>query len=311
MAQFKRRGYAWHRLGILVIAGLVGCQQIPLNWRSRSGPDSGLDKLPMGRISSAQEADMQIAMGRTAEREGDLKRAMTAYSAALSRDKTRADAAIRMAILHDQQGQFRESETLYQKALALRPGDPNIYCDMGYSCYLQQRWPDAERNLKQALAIEPNHRRARNNLGLVYAHTNREADAMVAFTKAGASPAKVQCNLAFALIQDGKLEKARTHYLAAAAIEPASTTLQGRIRQLDVLAGKTATPAQGGVNVARGTPAQPASRATTTVALNPPATSKPATRVAQAPAVKRPSGTGAPRDAALLRSSAPTAPPSR
>src|SRR5262249_7496473 len=107
------------------LIGLVGCQQI----QSRSSPTAnsalGWSRQPGNEktfITPAQEADLQISMGRTAEHEGNLDQAMAAYRAALTRDKNRADAYARLAVLHDKQGEFLKSAQLYQKALTLRPG---------------------------------------------------------------------------------------------------------------------------------------------------------------------------------------------
>ena len=83
---------------------------------------------------------------------------MAAYGEAVERDGSRADAYARMAVLHDKQGKFRESAELYRKALSGAPGDPDIFCDMGYSFYLQRRWAEAEMNLRQAIALNREHR---------------------------------------------------------------------------------------------------------------------------------------------------------
>ena len=130
--------------------------------RSKFRPPAGPSTLGLGNdstggkpITPAQEADVQITMGRVAEKQGDIEQAMAAYRGALTRDDHRADAHLRLAVLHDKQGKFRESAELYKKALALRPGDAEIYCDMGYSFYLQRRWAEAEMNLRQAIAVNP------------------------------------------------------------------------------------------------------------------------------------------------------------
>src|SRR5262249_20473956 len=153
--------------------GLIGCHSA----QSRpAGPSAlGWRKEPQaaeGTITPAQEADVQITLGRAAEQGGDLDQAMAAYRAALSRDKRRADAYARLAVLHDKQGKFRESAELYRKALEARPGDPDVYCDMGYSFYLQRRWAEAEMNLRQAVSLNPDHRRAHNNLALLLVRDN-------------------------------------------------------------------------------------------------------------------------------------------
>jgi tetratricopeptide (TPR) repeat protein len=218
------------------LIGLVGCQQ--LSSRPGAPPPRGLGNEPRGgdpTITPAQEADVQISMGRAAEQQGDLDQAMAAYRAALDRDRRRADAYARLAIVHDKQGKFRESAELYRKALALQPGDPDIFCDIGYSFYLQRRWAEAEMNLRQSIAINPEHRRAHNNLALLLVRNNRLDDALVEFGKAGNEPVQAHLNLAFALTSDHKWESARAEYKRALAIDPSSQLAKTRLDKLDIL----------------------------------------------------------------------------
>jgi Flp pilus assembly protein TadD len=219
------------------LLGLVGCHQFPSPLGTRA--DRGRNQGPSdGSITPAQEADVQISLGRVAEKQGDLEQAMTAYRAALTRDGRRADAYLRLAVLHDKQGKFRESAELYRKALALRPGDPEIFCDMGYSFYLQRRWAESEQNLRQAIAVNPDHRRAHNNLALLLVCNNHLEDALAEFRKGGSEPAQAHLNLAFALTMEQRWESAREHYQRALALDPASQLAKDRLGQLNTLVAK-------------------------------------------------------------------------
>ena len=216
------------------LIGLVGCQQVPSRPGARSPLGWGNEPKGGGRtITPAQEADVQISMGRAAEQQGNLDQAMAAYRAALDRDKSRADAYARLAILHDKQGKFRESAELYRKALALRPGDPDIFCDMGYSLYLQRRWAEAEMNLRQAIAVNADHRRAHNNLALLLVRDNRLDDALAEFGKAGSDPVQAHMNLAFALTIDQRWESARAEYQRALALDPSSQLAKARLDRVE------------------------------------------------------------------------------
>jgi Tfp pilus assembly protein PilF len=181
-----------------------------------------------------------VALGRVAERQGDFPRAMATYRAALERDRSRADACLRLAVLHDSQGKFTESAGWYRRALELAPGDPDVFCDMGYSLYLQRRWAEAEMNLKQALAVNPDHARARNNLGLVLAHDGRANEALDQFLRAGNTRAEAHNNLAFALSVEGRWAEARRQYELALAADPASPVARDRLRELDAVVAKAA-----------------------------------------------------------------------
>jgi tetratricopeptide (TPR) repeat protein len=187
------------------------------------------------RITPAKQADVQIALARVAESQGDVDGAEHAYRAALSRDKKRGDAHLHLANLRTLKGDYRQAVEEYQKALEVNPGNADIYCDMGYSLYLQHKWEEAERNLKQAVLIDPNHRRAHNNLALVLSHTNRSEEALAEFRKAGNSVADSHVNLAFSLSLDKRWQQAREQYQLALAASPRSDTAKARLREIDRL----------------------------------------------------------------------------
>ena len=173
--------------GALVVAG---CQQLHLSRTLATKKAATETPEPQANLTAAQQADMQIAMGRVTESQGDLAGAMAAYQQALGRDQKSAEAHARMAVVHDKQGEFRESAELYRKALKLSPGNAAIYCDMGYSLYLQRRWAEAEMNLRQAITLNPDHQRAHNNLALLLVRDSRLDDALAAFQKGGSEDRK-------------------------------------------------------------------------------------------------------------------------
>jgi Flp pilus assembly protein TadD len=166
--------------------------------------------------------------------------ALVAYHEALQLDADRGDAWLRLAILHDQVGKFQEAREFYRKALALMPGNPDIFCNMGYSLYLQQQWRDAEMNLRQAIALAPTHRRAHNNLGFVLARMARSEEALAEFAKGGCGESDARANLAFALTMERNWPEARKQYEAALAADADSATAKKGLQELEVLAAKLA-----------------------------------------------------------------------
>ena len=116
------------RLGALAVGGaccLVGCQELPRNAASTPGGYSSPSPARDAKLTTAQLADMQIAMGRVSERQGDLATAMASYNEAVKRDGSRSDAYVRMAVVHDRQGEFRESDRSLSpgaEALSRQPG---------------------------------------------------------------------------------------------------------------------------------------------------------------------------------------------
>jgi tetratricopeptide (TPR) repeat protein len=194
------------------------------------------------RVSAAQEADVQIAFGRVAESQGNIDGAEAAYRAALRRDKSRADAYLHLANTLTLKGEYRQARDQYQKAIQASPGNADIFCDMGYSDYLQHKWDDAQRNLKQAIAIQPDHRRAHNNLAVVLAHLGKTQESLAEFRKAGNSVAGSHANLAFSLSLEKNWTAAREEFRLATAAKPESETIRSRLREVDVLIASHGSP---------------------------------------------------------------------
>ena len=177
----------------IIIAPLAGCGLLP-----------GRE----GRVSKAQSADIQLALGRSLEAQGDVERALAAYADAARLDPRRGEPAHRRAVLLDKNGRFAEAGPLYEAALKASPGDAEVFADKGYSLMLQGKDAEAERCLRQAIAAEPKRARAHNNLGLLLGRGGREAEALAEFADAGVAEVDARANLAFALGQSRRFERA-------------------------------------------------------------------------------------------------------
>jgi len=213
----RRIGWA----GVATLGLLGGCQD--LNPRPKEHASSTfLDSGPQVRLSKRQMADVQVSMGRTAEEQGQFDQARSAYLSALERDPKRADAELRLAILDDRKGDEAGTERHFARALSLRPKDPEILCDQGYSRYLRRRWGDAEFSLKQALKIDPSHARSHTNLGLVLARQGDDSGALAEFARAGLDPADARSNLGLILALEGRFEESKREYALALAAKPTS-----------------------------------------------------------------------------------------
>ena len=200
------------------------------------------DSLPMA-LSNPQKADIQFAMGQSQERQGKLDAAIDAYQRVRSLDPKRADAAHRLAVLNDRKGNHAEALRLYQKSLELTPDQAEVYADMGYSHYLQQRWEEAAHHLQRAIAIVSNLKRAHNNLGLALARTGQYDTALVAFAHAGCNEAQGRANLAHVLMLDQQWPAAQVQCELALATEAASPDLRQRLEEFHRVSLKAQQPA--------------------------------------------------------------------
>lgn len=187
-------------------------------------------------LDSRQTADVHLALGRTAEQQKDWPAAMTVYRQLLDADPKHPEATHRLAILHDRQREFEQSSQWFQKALKLKPGNPDLFCDIGFSLYSQGRYTEAEVNFRQAIEVKPDHARAHNHLGLVLAQQGEREAAFAAFRRANCSPAQAHTNLAVILALNNHAEDARAHLQSAHQhLEPNDRGIRRRLEELEVL----------------------------------------------------------------------------
>jgi Tfp pilus assembly protein PilF len=222
---------------------------------------------PTPELSSQQAAEVHVGLGRSLEKRGDLNQATAAYLEAQKRDPGCLDACLRLAVVYDHQGKFQDSAAQYAKALKLGPKNPDVYCDLGYSLYLQKRWAEAESNLRRAISLKADHSRAHNNLGLVLARTNRLDDAAAQFREGGCKPADAYVNVAFALTLDRKWEEAKLQYQHALAVDPSSQPAHDGLRNLEKvrksMESQSPDRSEGITDRARATDARPTEAART------------------------------------------------
>ncbi len=232
------RTKARHSVAILlgtVLTIVTGCQV------SGMPSDSPMGKSTTTRNSrdsvakaptKEQTLDVQLAFAQTLEQQGDHERAAAAYKKIMQQHPKCGEAVHRLAIIQDQANRFDESRPLFQKALKLQPGTPEIFCDLGYSQYLQRLWIQAEMNLRQAIAIQPEFKRAHNHLGLLLAQTDRRDEALAEFKRAGNTMVQAHMNCAVALLVNDRLAEARQEYEIALESGPLPEELEARMAQL-------------------------------------------------------------------------------
>ena len=192
-------------------------------------------------LSPRQTADMQLAVGRTAEQQQQWQAAAAAYRQVLQTVPKHPEATHRLAVLYDRQGEFEQSDEWFQKALKLKPGDPDLFCDIGYSLSQQGRLREAEINLRQAIAITPEHYRAQNHLGVVLAQQGHQEQALAAFRRAQCSPAQAHANLALVYSLHQRPSEAQQHLEHAQRLAADDHETSERLQELEALLAQQRT----------------------------------------------------------------------
>lgn len=223
-------------LAAVCVASLGGCAgpgSERLAFWSKKEPASTAES---SVLDSRQTAEVQLALGRTAEQQEQWPTAMKIYLQMLDADPKHPDATHRLAVLYDRRAEFEQSAQWFQKTLKLKPGDPDVFCDIGFSLYSQGRYTEADINLRQAIALQPEHARSQNHLGLVLAQQGEREASLAAFRRAHCSPAQAHANLAVILALNNHVEDAREHLqLARRDLAPNDRGVQEQLEELDVL----------------------------------------------------------------------------
>jgi Tfp pilus assembly protein PilF len=233
--------------GVVAFAVLValaaGCQSpgTPQAAGPAVVPEGSVAEPPL-KLTDAQRADLKIALGRNLEREGNLDRAIDAFSEAAAKNPTRLDACLHLAALHERQGHLTESREWYRKALALGPNNADVYCNLGYSHYLQGDWVQAAKYLRHAVELQPNHARAHNNLGLVLARLWQSNEALAEFKKAGCNDADAYINLGYCFMVEGNTAQAQQYFNTALELDPKSAPAKKALQDLSALAARVESP---------------------------------------------------------------------
>ena len=226
----------------LAVNLVLGCQTTRTEVVDRPVASEGFAGLM--RPTHHKTVNIQMALARSLEGQGDLAGAQAAYQEVIRLTPKSAEAHHRLAIVYDRQGKHEKAEQMYQAALKLQPGNAEIFSDIGYSQYAQRRWAEAERSLRQAIAINGDHNRAHNNLALVLAHNERYKEALAEFRKGGATSAESQLNVSFVMAMNGHLEEARSACQLALNADPSLGAARTRLTELDSVIAKTTVTAK-------------------------------------------------------------------
>jgi Tfp pilus assembly protein PilF len=193
------------------------------------------DELPVG-----DQLRLYLDTARRTDQAGNDAAALEQYEHVLALDPNNLTAMRRLCCLYDRRGNredFKKAEELYRKVAKARPNDADVWNDWGYSLYLRtdkenckDNWTEAEKKLRQALKLNPQHARAHTNLGLVLGQLERYDEAFHEFRAAQMSEGEAHCDLAFIYATKGQFDDAKRECRAAYEKDPSN----GKVRELMV-----------------------------------------------------------------------------
>lgn len=186
---------------------------------------SVFDSLRIAPGSSTSAAQPKIDEGLAALQRNDLPAADTSFKAALAIDRQLPLSYLGLAEVAARLNKDVAVESWLRKGLSTLPANFRLLYALGVWYAKKRNFDDAEKQLSEAIRVEPKSVEALTALGEVYlARSKTIAKAEPVFRKAIAVDAKfipAQVGLARALAGQGKPKEARTVLENAAAMAPA------------------------------------------------------------------------------------------
>jgi tetratricopeptide (TPR) repeat protein len=121
-----------------------------------------------------------------------------------------------------QVGFWRDSETLFRRALAVTADNWVVHNNLGIVLDRQGRFPEALANYGEVLRLRPGYADAHNNIGVTYMKTGRAGLGIAHFREAvrlEPAQAEARLNLARALAEQGRSEEAAAQRAAARRLQ--------------------------------------------------------------------------------------------
>ena len=197
-------------LTAVMLAGGLGCSVLPQ--RSPADHDRPI-------AAAAGKFESSLSLARLHERHGQVENARKVYEAVLEQDAANLLANHRLAVIAARERRFDEADRHFQQALAAGSPSSELRADVGYFDYLQDRLPEAEQKLRQALELDGRNHPARTNLALVLGEQGRLEEAYAEFRRADGE-AQAHANLAYVCALLGDVERAESEYHRALALDP-------------------------------------------------------------------------------------------
>ncbi|MCE9607087.1 MAG: tetratricopeptide repeat protein [Planctomycetia bacterium] len=211
-----RRFAAGVLLGGSAIAA-TGCSLIPTTDDIRSATTTVKDTVT-GKARK-DKLNKTYAEARILERRKDFTAAERLYRELLVAEPKSRDCYHRLGVMAAVQGKYADAHQHYQAALACSAPTPDLLSDIGYCYYLQQQLPQAEQALRAAIAQQPLHTAALNNLAMVVGEQGNLDEAYDLFRK-GNGEAEAESNFAYLCAQCGDLPNAQAHFSRALSVNP-------------------------------------------------------------------------------------------
>jgi len=167
---------------------------------------------------------VMIVLGLLTWRQGHVYRDVeTLWRDTLAKNPECWMARIELGNLLFRQGYASEAMTEFERALQIKPDDPEAFNNLGIALAGSGRIPEAISYYEQALRLRPNYAEAYYNLGIVWQNTGRIGEAIHSYEEAlrlNPNYAEAENNLGSVLVQQGRVTEALGHWERALRANP-------------------------------------------------------------------------------------------
>lgn len=192
--------------------------------KALAGDDSPKLPQPKDRIAldtpvGPPTPELMISLAQLAERQGNIAEARAQFQQALSKWPKDVEVLRAAARMEDRLGRLDVAEGLYQRAVAADPQHAGAHNDLGLCLARQGKFSASIHEIEQAIHLQPDKALYRNNAATVLVEMKQDQRAL-AHLSAVHGPAVASYNLGQLLVQRGRLYDAAEHFHAALAMDP-------------------------------------------------------------------------------------------
>lgn len=146
--------------------------------------------------------------------------ALQQYERALRLDPEHVPSLYRSGVLLSEMKRHDAAVEKWRQYVEVVGRTPDSLVNLGLACELAGRTPEAQEAYEQACRLDPRHKPAHVNLGLLLAKQGYLQRAQSSLARV-LSPASTHWHLGVALQAAGKVEEAEQQFRAAAGLDPA------------------------------------------------------------------------------------------
>jgi tetratricopeptide (TPR) repeat protein len=194
-------------------AGKLDRAELMLKQAHESYPSDGRVDLDYGLLYAQRE---------------HAKDAVAAFTTALRKNPELRDAYLNLALQNDVMKDYDAADAAYRAGTKRFPADLELWSEWGTTLILAKRYGDAEKALRQALALHAKDGQVTSDLAYAVLQQKRSAEAVKLYESAfasGFSEPDVRRQYGDALAATGELKRAEQIYTELLAKQPASREL--------------------------------------------------------------------------------------